>query len=106
LTDALSAQVRYTNIDYDYTGSNGFFGNTSGAAMKIDDVKAGAAMWQQLGGTSDPASAMNVVGNLMATGMSQQQAMAAAQQMGMAAAFLPNIVESAQDLRFYIRYRF
>ena len=106
LTDALSAQIRYTKIDYDYTGSNGFFGNTTGAAMKIDDVKHGAAMWQQLGGTADPASAATVVGNLMASGMSQAQAMGAAQQMGMAAAFLPNIVESAQDLRFYIRYRF
>jgi hypothetical protein len=106
LTDALSAQIRYTNIDYDYTGSNGFFGNTTGAAMKIDDVKNGAAMWRQLGGTADPASGATVVGNLMASGMSQAQAAAAAQQMGMAAAFLPNIVESAQDLRFYIRYRF
>jgi len=106
LTDALSAQIRYTKIDYDYTGSNGFFGNTTGAAMKIDDVKAGAQAWSQLGGTADPASAATVVGNLMASGMTQQQAAAAAQQMGMAAAYLPNIVESAQDLRFYIRYRF
>jgi len=129
LTDALSAQIRYTKIDYDYTGSNGFFGNTTGAAMKIDDVKAGAKAWAhfgnttgaamkiddvkagakawaQLGGTADPASAANVVGNLMASGMTQQQAVAAAEQMGQAAAFLPNIVESAQDLRFYIRYRF
>jgi hypothetical protein len=106
LTDALSAQIRYTKIDYDYTGSNGFFGNTTGAAMKIDDVKAGAKAWSQLGGTSNPASAATVVGNLMASGMNQQQAMTAAKQMGMAAAYLPNIVESAQDLRFYIRYRF
>ena len=106
LTDALSAQIRYTNIDYDYTGSNGFFGNTSGAAMKIDDVKAGAAMWQQLGGTNDPASAANVVGNLMASGMSQAQAQETAKQLGTAAAYLPSIVESAQDIRFYIRYRF
>jgi len=106
LTDALSAQIRYTKIDYDYTGSNGFFGNTSGAAMKIDDVKAGAQMWSQLGGTSDPASGATVVGNLIASGMSQAQAEATAQQLGMAAAYLPSIVESAQDLRFYIRYRF
>ncbi len=27
LTDALSFTLRYTNIDYDYTGSNGFFGD-------------------------------------------------------------------------------
>jgi hypothetical protein len=71
LTDALSAQARYTNIDYDYTGSNGFFGNYSGYTAKIDDIKAGAA-------AGDP----------------QAQAM------------LANIVESADDFRFYIRYRF
>ena len=71
LSDALSAQARYTKIDYDYTGSNGFFGNTSGNAMKIADVKAAAA-------ASDPQ----------------------AQQL------LPKIVESADDFRFYIRYRF
>jgi len=28
------------------------------------------------------------------------------QDMGMAAAFLPSIVEEAQDFRFYLRYRF
>jgi hypothetical protein len=26
LTDALTLNVRYTSIDYDYTGSNAFFG--------------------------------------------------------------------------------
>ena len=43
LTEALSAQVRYTKIDYDYTGSNGFFGNSTGTPIKIEDIKAGAA---------------------------------------------------------------
>jgi len=43
LTDALSAQARYTLINYDYTGSNGFFGGSTGGATKISDVKAGAA---------------------------------------------------------------
>jgi len=43
LTESLSAQLRYTSIDYDYTGSNGFFGSTTGASYKIDDIKAGAA---------------------------------------------------------------
>jgi hypothetical protein len=71
LTDALSAQARYTKIDYDYTGSNGFFGNYSGYTAKIDDVKAGAA-------AGDPQ----------------------------AKAMLANIVESADDFRFYLRYRF
>jgi len=106
ITKALSLQARYVNIDYDYTGSQGFFGNTSGASMAIDDVKDGAAMWKQLGGTQDPASGQTVISNLMASGMSQQQAVGAASQMGMAAAYLPSIVESAQDFRFYIRYRF
>ncbi len=106
LTEALSAQVRYTSINYDYTGSQGFFGNTSGAAMKIDDVKEGAASWVALGGTRDPASGQTVVGNLMGQGMSQEAAMMAAGDMGMAAAFLPDVVEKAQDFRFYLRYRF
>jgi hypothetical protein len=106
INEALSFQARYVNIDYEYTGSNGFFGNTSGAAMKIDDVKEGAAMWSQLGGTQDPASAMTVVGNLMMSGMPQDQAIAAATQMGTAANMLPQIVEKAQDFRMYLRYRF
>jgi len=32
-------QLRYTFIDYDYSGSNGFFGN-SGAPMDMDEAKA------------------------------------------------------------------
>jgi len=106
INEALSLQARYVAIDYEYTGSNGFFGNTSGAAMKIDDVKAGAAMWQDLGGTNDPASGQTVVSNLMQSGMSQNQAMAAAKDMGMAASMAPQIIEKARDFRFYIRYRF
>jgi hypothetical protein len=113
LTDALSAQVRYTSLDYEYTGSQGFFGNTSGASMKIDDVKEGAAMWSQLGGTQDPASGQTVYMNLaQMQGMNpmdpntQAALMPMVQDMGMAAAFLPTIVEEAQDFRFYLRYRF
>jgi hypothetical protein len=106
LTKSLDAQIRYTKINYDYSGSNGFFGNTSGASMKIDDVKAGANAWSAMGGTQDPASAKAVVGNLMAGGMSQAEAEAQARGMGRAASFLPNIVESSQDFRFYLRYRF
>jgi hypothetical protein len=71
LTDALSMQARYTSIDYDYTGSNGFFGSTTGGATKISDLKAAAA-----------------AGNVQAI------------------ATLPNVVEKAQDARFYLRYRF
>ncbi len=39
LMKGLSCQVRYTYIDYDYTGSNGFFGSQTGASMDIDFVK-------------------------------------------------------------------
>jgi len=79
INKALSAQIRYTKIDYDYMGSNGFFGNTTGNAMKIDDVKRGAAAYDAGYITPETTMAKNM---------------------------LPNIVESAQDLRFYIRYRF
>jgi len=113
INDALSLQARYVNIDYEYTGSNGFFGNTSGASMKIDDVKEGAGMWQQLGGTQDPASGQTVYMNLaQMQGMdpmdpnTQAALMPMVQDMGMAAAFMPTIVESAQDFRLYLRYRF
>ena len=113
INDALSFQARYVSIDYEYTGSNGFFGSTSGTPMKIDDVKDGAAMWQQLGGTQDPASGQDVYMNLaQMQGMNpmdpntQAALMPAVQQMGMAASFAPQIVESAQDFRLYLRYRF
>jgi hypothetical protein len=39
LTKSLSMSLRYTHIDYDYTGSNGFFGG-AGTPMKISDAKA------------------------------------------------------------------
>lgn len=35
----LTAQLRYTYIDYEYTGSDMFFGST-GTPMKVDDVAA------------------------------------------------------------------
>jgi len=68
--DILSLQIRYTYIDYKYTGSNGFFGYQTGSALKISDLKAAAA------------------------GNAQIKAM------------LPSIVDTAQDIRFYIRYRY
>ncbi|MGF1756824.1 DUF3373 domain-containing protein [Photobacterium sagamiensis] len=40
---ALYLQLRYTYIDYDYTGSNGFFGSAS-APMTIDDALATGMM--------------------------------------------------------------
>ena len=109
INEALSFQARYVNINYDYTGSNGFFGSTTGGSMAIDDVKDGAAQWEALGGTGspmDPANSAPVVGNLMGQGMSQDAAMLAAGQMAQAAAFLPSVVEKAQDFRIYLRYRF
>ena len=109
LTDALSAQVRYTNIKYDYTGSNGFFGNFSGASNKISDIKDGAKAFTQLGGTVDANGANNlgvVTGNLIASGMAPAQAQQTAGALAGAALFAPNVVEAAQDFRFYLRYRF
>jgi len=64
----LTFQVRYTYLDYDYTGSNGFFGSTSGASSSLDDVKKFEKM------TGMPVSG--------------------------------NYVDTAQELRAYIRYRF
>ena len=108
LTDALSAQLRYTKIDYDYTGSNGFFGNYSGNAMKIDDIKAGAEGYNQLVGMTGTTDPVALVGAMVQGGMAPDAA--TAQQMvrgmGMAAAMAPSIVESAQDFRFYLRYKF
>lgn len=36
--DILSCQLRYTYIDYDYTGSNGFFGSSTGTPMNINTL--------------------------------------------------------------------
>jgi len=60
--DILSFQVRYTYIDYKYTGSNGFFGNDTGSATLIDDLT--------------PMTGSTVT------------------------------VDTAQDIRFYLRYRY
>lgn len=63
--DYFSMQVRYTYIDYEYTGSNGFFGD-GGAPTDLGDEMAVAGM----------------------------------AMMGM------DPVETAQDLRVYLRYRY
>jgi len=60
IEEILSLQIRYTYIDYKYAGSNGFFGDTTGAAIKI---------------SSDMPNAQNYV-------------------------------DTAQDIRFYLRYRY
>lgn len=36
--DSLSLQIRFTYIDYKYTGSNGFFGNATGTPLEIDQI--------------------------------------------------------------------
>lgn len=56
--DILTFQLRYTYIDYDYSGSNGFFGTTTGTPYKISDTPSN------------------------------------------------QIVDKAQDIRAYIRYKF
>ena len=71
IEDILSIQLRYTYVDYDYTGSAGFFGDTTGTAMSIKDIQAAAA--------------------------------AGSAQM---AGYASQIVDKAQDIRFYIRYRY
>lgn len=60
--DILTFQLRATYIDYAYTGSNGFFGNTTGNSTLIEDLTP-------------------------ATGAA-------------------NFVDTATDIRFYLRYRF
>ena len=62
IDDILTFQLRYTYIDYDYTGSNGFFGSVTGTPMsKSQAIGAGA-------------------GSI--------------------------VVDKAQDIRAYIRYKF
>ena len=39
LLKGFSAEVRYTKLNYDYTGSQGFFGG-SGVPMTMDEAKA------------------------------------------------------------------
>ena len=63
IDDILSLQIRYTYLDYDYAGSNGFFGSTSGAPTSIDDIAKDGVI-------------------------------------------SGNTVESAQDIRVYLRYRY
>ncbi len=91
LTEALSMQLRYVKMDYEYSGSNGFFGSSTGTAMKIDDIKANAEAMASLLPTQfdDPS---------LWTATEAQ----AVQAVGFAA----NTVEAAEDFRFYIRYRF
>ena len=67
--DILSLQVRYTYIDYKYTGSNGFFGNGTGSSKLIETLPVG--------------------GNPQMDPYAQS-----------------NVVDTAQDIRVYLRYRY
>ncbi|MDT8337862.1 MAG: DUF3373 family protein [Sulfurimonas sp.] len=60
--DILSMQLRYTYIDYEYSGSNGFFGSTTGTPITMDQ-----AVSYGMGGS---------------------------------------VVDNAQDIRLYIRYKY
>ncbi|WP_297441770.1 DUF3373 family protein [Sulfurimonas sp.] len=62
LDDVLSMQIRYTYIDYKFSGSNGFFGNATGEPLSMDQA--------------------------VASGLGSF------------------VVDTAQDIRFYIRYRY
>ena len=67
IDDILSLQLRYTYIDYKYTGSNGFFGSTTGNSALISSLPSG-----------NPANPMDG----------------------------SHYVDKAQDIRFYLRYRY
>ena len=97
INEALSMQLRYVQMDYEYTGSNGFFGSQTGTPVKIDDLKAGYAAWTSLTPVEQGAIATAVQGG---TATAQEQG------MYMAAGYAPMTVEKAKDFRFYIRYRF
>ncbi len=38
ITNVLSFQLRWTYIDYEYSGSNGFFGNTTGTPLSTEEI--------------------------------------------------------------------
>jgi len=65
--DILTFQLRYTYLDYKYSGSNGFFGTTTGTPMTMDQARAMEPMMPGISG---------------------------------------QIVDKAQDIRAYIRYKF
>ena len=62
--EKLSLQLRYTYIDYKYSGSNGFFGDQTGTPMTMDEIRTAGSPYSE------------------------------------------NTVDSAQDIRLYLRYRY
>jgi hypothetical protein len=68
-------------------------------------------MFTALGGVTGPdgvvLSSLETVGNnLYASGMNPADIEGAVQDLAGASLFAQNVVESAQDFRFYLRYRF
>ncbi len=83
---------------------------TTGASNDIDKIKAGLqAGWDMMSammGGLDPTShadIQNLIGVVTPNGTITQE-----DAYGMAGAklFAPNVVEAAEDFRFYLRYRF
>jgi len=134
INSSLSAQLRYTNIDYKYTGSNGFFAS-AGTPFEISDIQAGDKAFKSRGLTdADMASLKEAFGVFEQTGNPQeagakltqktaeaigainggqpknaQEFQAAGTKLSIEAlksSFASQVVEKAEDIRFYIRYRF
>jgi hypothetical protein len=53
IDDVFSMQVRYTSMTYDYTGSNGFFGD-GGTPYSMQEAKTLNSLFGMLGGGYDP----------------------------------------------------
>lgn len=113
INEALSMQLRYVKMDYDYTGSNGFFGNYSGSTNDIDQIKTGSDTFLALGGSVNQDGVHdigvvtgNIVGNPAFGSPDLATAQGIAADLAGAAAFAPNVVEAAENFRFYVRYRF
>jgi len=112
INDALSFQARYVSIDYDYTGSNSFFGS-DGTPVSIEDIQAGAEGFDQVAansgimpGDTQEQVFMKMVGTVMMGGADQATAINQVQGMSMMKGFSATVVDKAQDFRMYLRYRF
>ena len=102
ITEALSLQARYVKIDYDYIGTNSMFGNYAGREDSIGEIKDKSNQWDHLSGGADPTSIVAI--NDVASQLGGDTVKA--NDLAIAANMTPYIVESAQDFRFYLRYRF
>jgi len=102
LTKGLSFSIRYTYMDYEYTGSNNFFG-ADGTPMSIDEVVAGSNQARtMINNILTGGNFANLDAAVAATAITQDQA----NQLMMGSAMDANVVDEAHDIRAYIRYRF